>query len=109
MTILPRSLVALALVFLCTGCSPKVNCGPLDAASCAKAVQVAERTLETGHPRVQSVEIEAPSAAMPCPPSGGLTESRCDVTATVTTSAGATTVGLVRAEDGGWLWAVLIR
>ena len=86
-----------------------VSCGPLGEASCEQAVQVAEGTLGTGHPPVLSVEIEAPSAQMTCPPSGGPGGSNvCGVIALVTTSEGATTVGLVESGNG-WMWSSLIR
>ena len=86
-----------------------MSCGPIAQASCEQAVQVAEGTLGAGHPPVLSVEIEAPSAQMTCPPSGGLPGSHvCGVIAIVTTTAGATTVGLVESA-GGWMWSSLIR
>ena len=86
-----------------------MTCGPLAEASCKQAVQVAEGTLGAGHPPVLSAEIEAPSAQMTCPPSGGPLGSRaCGVIAIVTTTDGAITVGLVESA-GGWMWSSLIR
>ena len=91
--------------------SPAVSvfCGPLDAALCEKAVAVAEGTLPAGAPRIVAVRIEAPSALMTCPPSGGPPLSHsCGVMAIVTTTAGDVVVGLVRSGDG-WIWSYLMR
>jgi hypothetical protein len=122
-----RSMLVLSLVALCAACSPTpspqsnvspvptpsqaiaVSCGPLAEASCEQAVQVAVGTLGAAHPPVLSVQIEAPSAQRTCPPSGGPAGAHvCGVMAIVTTTEGATTVGLVE-TTGGWIWSNLIR
>jgi hypothetical protein len=87
-----------------------VTCGPLDAQLCQKAVAVAEASLPRGHAPVVSVRVQAPSAQMTCPPSGGLGHNLhdCGVIAIVSTTAGQFDIGLVRSGDG-WIWANLIR
>lgn len=86
-----------------------VECGPLDSDLCQKAVAVAEGTLPAGAPRIVAVRIEAPSALMTCPPSGGPPGSHsCGVMAIVATTTGDMVVGLVRSGDS-WMWSNLMR
>ncbi len=89
--------------------SLSVACGPLVADDCAKAIAVAEGTFAVPHGPFISVRIEAPTALMTCPPSGGPPGAHfCDFVATVTTTETVVAVGLVRTSDG-WIWSNVIR
>jgi hypothetical protein len=86
-----------------------VDCGPLGAADCAKAVAVLEGTV-VGNRLFSSIRIQSPTPTMTCPPGGGPPPGvhDCDVVAVVATVGGGIAVSLRRQGDT-WLCTCSIR
>jgi hypothetical protein len=87
-----------------------LDCGPLAADSCAKAVAAAMRVLPATHPPVLTVRVELPTPLMTCPPGGGPAPggAKCVLLVDLATSAGQTLVPLIATTDG-WFPTQLMR
>ena len=102
---------ALLLAACTVAPSPSTSgrCGPLTQDDCQAAIAVAETALLAQEQPFTSIRIEAPTALMTCPPSGGLFGSHlCQVVAIASTTHGDVAVGLVRSTTG-WIWSAEIR
>jgi hypothetical protein len=86
-----------------------VDCGPLAAADCAAATEVAKGAL-AADALPASLRVTSPTPDHSCPPSGGLAGSHsCVVIVVVSAADGTHEIGLLRTTSGGWIDASTIR